>query len=411
MQMTRKERMITAFRNEHEPDRVPVSPDISNGIPARFSGKDFRDIFYYKNPAVWDLYLHAAHYFNFEVCLELPGLIGVDIDELFCGGLLINTVGNVRMFNEIIEKDENKTKIKYEYHTGKGTLNEILIFPMDNPPWIKVPLVKDVEDDKQKIIEIVSVNPWDKNGEFFNQMYEKVGNSGVVETRIQVPTSWWFFNRVDIIKSIMDFFDNKKNMDQIMEAYTRYALEEVKACCKLLKADALMFGGCNASMSVISPDMYKEYNLPFVEKATEICRKNGMLSHMHVGGMSKEILEMVASTDLDIIEPLERPPSGNTRLDEVKKDFGRLFCLKGNVNTFQTLELGSYEDVRAESLKCIYDAGIGGGFILSSGDQVPANTPYENIEAMVSTAKEYGKYPLDLKCIEGEIEKISRKGR
>jgi uroporphyrinogen decarboxylase len=36
--MTSKERMLTAFRNE-QPDMVPVSPDISNMIPAKITGK------------------------------------------------------------------------------------------------------------------------------------------------------------------------------------------------------------------------------------------------------------------------------------------------------------------------------------------------------------------------------------
>ncbi|MCD4669313.1 MAG: hypothetical protein K8S14_02580 [Actinomycetia bacterium] len=403
--MKKKERMITAFKNEVEPDRVPVSPDISNGIPARFSNKDFWDVFYYKNPSVWDLNLKVADFFDFEVCLEIPGLIGVEIEELFCGGLLINTTGNVELSNKIIEKSEDKLKVKYTHHTKKGDLEETLIFPKDNPPWAEEPLFKNIDHDEDKIMEIISINPWEKSGGHFNETYDRVGDSGVTENKIQLPTSWWFFNRVDITKAIMDFFDYKAAMNRIMEAYKEYALEEVRACCKILKSEVLSFGGCNASMSIISPQLYMEYNLPFVAEATKICKEHGILSHMHVGGMSEEILEMVQYTDLDIIEPLERPPSGNTRLDEVKKRFGKRFCLKGNVNTFQTLELGSPIDVKRESLKCIYDAGMGGGFVLSSGDQVPANTSYENITAMVEAAKKYGKYPLDMKLIERDLLK------
>jgi len=43
-EMTSKERMLTAFRNQ-QPDIVPVSPDISNMIPAKLTGKPFWDIY------------------------------------------------------------------------------------------------------------------------------------------------------------------------------------------------------------------------------------------------------------------------------------------------------------------------------------------------------------------------------
>ncbi len=53
---------------------------------------------------------------------------------------------------------------------------------------------------------------------------------------------------------------------------------------------------------------------------------------------------------------------------------------------------GTVDDVVAASKKAIDDAGKGGGFILSTGDQCGRDTPDENIFAMVETAKTYGKY-------------------
>ena len=400
--------MLKAFRNKVVPDRIPVSPDISNGIPARFSKKKFWEIFYKNNPSIWDAYLKVAENFDFEVCLEVPGLLGTEIRNLYCGGLLINTSGNVDISNEVLNKNEKKLDVRYSHHTKKGDLYETLQFPKSDPPWHIEPLIKDVDNDFEKLLEIIAIDPFSKSPNCFREIYKKVGDKGIVETRIQVPTSWWFFNRVDMTRSIMDFYDYKYKLKKIMDAYTEYAIEEVQACCKLLGADTIVFGGCNASMSVISPEIYKEYNLLFIEEATKICKEHKMISRMHVGGMSKEILEMIQYTDLDVIEPLERPPSGNTELKEVKKKYGKKLSLKGNINTFKTLAAGCPLEVKMESLKCMYDAGQGGGFTLSSGDQVPINTPYENIRTMVETAKNYGKYPLDLKLIKSTMDKIAK---
>ena len=69
--------------------------------------------------------------------------------------------------------------------------------------------------------------------------------------------------------------------------------------------------------------------------------------------------------------------------------------------------LGTPDDVEAESLKAIRDAGQGGGFILSTGDQCGRDTPDENLHAMVGAAREFGQYPLDIGRIEAEIERLS----
>ena len=53
----------------------------------------------------------------------------------------------------------------------------------------------------------------------------------------------------------------------------------------------------------------------------------------------------------------------------------------------------SLRDLFVESaLEAIDDAGEGGGFVLSTADQTPRDTPDENIIAMQRVAETYGKY-------------------
>ncbi len=146
-------------------------------------------------------------------------------------------------------------------------------------------------------------------------------------------------------------------------------------------------------MSVISPSIFKKYNLPFIKDATKLCKEAGVISHLHVCGKSREVVEIVYDeTDLDVVEPLERPPSGNVDLMAIKRKFGDKLALKGNVNTFETMLRGTVEDVKREAKWCIDVAAEGGGFVLATGDQVPRDTPDENIFALVETAERYGKY-------------------
>jgi uroporphyrinogen decarboxylase len=83
---------------------------------------------------------------------------------------------------------------------------------------------------------------------------------------------------------------------------------------------------------------------------------------------------------------------GDCNLRELKQRFGDTIILKGNLHTTEVMLRGSIDDVIAASKQAIDDAGQGGGFILSTGDQCGRDTPDENIRAMVETARTYGKY-------------------
>jgi uroporphyrinogen decarboxylase len=66
--------------------------------------------------------------------------------------------------------------------------------------------------------------------------------------------------------------------------------------------------------------------------------------------------------------------------------------LKGNLSTTGVMLRGTPDDVRAAVRNCIDAAAEGGGYILSTGDQLSRNTPEANMRAMVETAREYGRY-------------------
>ena len=83
---------------------------------------------------------------------------------------------------------------------------------------------------------------------------------------------------------------------------------------------------------------------------------------------------------------------GDCDLAELKRRFGDRIVLKGNLHTTEVMLRGTAAEVAAASRKAIDDAGAGGGFILSTGDQCGRDTPDENIRAMVETARTYGRY-------------------
>jgi len=104
-------------------------------------------------------------------------------------------------------------------------------------------------------------------------------------------------------------------------------------------------------------------------------------------------------TDLDVMEPLEKPPGGDVDLAEVKRKYGHRLALKGNLLTSGNLVHGSPQDVEQEVIETLKAAAEGGGFILSSGDQVGGATPLDNLRAMIEAGWKYGEYTPDGKLV------------
>jgi len=124
-----------------------------------------------------------------------------------------------------------------------------------------------------------------------------------------------------------------------------------------------------------------------------MAKESGVLTMVHSCGKERELVRMcVEETDLNCINPLEEPPMGDCYLAEIKRGFGSRIALMGNLHTADVMLLGTPAEVERAAKKAIDDAGAGGGFILSSGDQCGRDTPEENIFKLVEVCKTYGQY-------------------
>jgi len=153
--------------------------------------------------------------------------------------------------------------------------------------------------------------------------------------------------------------------------------------------DALYLGDAMASASLISPRMFERFCLPLYQKVTAAIKPTGVLTYLHICGNSTPILEMMADSGVDCIEPLD--PLGGVDVGDAKRRVGKRVALMGGVNTLTLLD-GTPEQVMAEARECIRKGAEGGGYILGAGDMVPRFSPFANVRALARAAVEYGTY-------------------
>ena len=137
----------------------------------------------------------------------------------------------------------------------------------------------------------------------------------------------------------------------------------------------------------------KEYTLPALVQLTEIFDEAGIITSLHSCGKEKAFVEAaVKHSKLNCIDPLEILPMGDCNLKELKETYGDKIALKGNLHTTDVMLMMKPDQIEVEARKCLNDAMVGGGFILSTGDQCGRNTPDENILMLVEVCEKYGTY-------------------
>lgn len=373
--MTPRERFLTAIRNE-QPDMVPVVPDISNMIPCRLTGKPFWDIYLFQNPPLWKAYIEAVKHFGFE------GWSGWAPDFKF------KKTPPVKLKPRRVSRSIIVGGITLE--TPRGDLDMETTFRRDDPPATSDYLLKDITKDIKKVRWLLK-QVKDVGFDNARQRREELGELGVVSIGVTVPgfqgwvdfatlenITYWYYDHRDIIEELREL-----HHDTILRI-TEQTLD--------FKPDLIDISS-SGSITLQSPAIFRELSLPTLKVITKLAKEAGVPTMMHSCGKARDLVKMCAEeTDLNCINPLERPPLGDCDLKEIKQKYGHRIALMGNLPTTTLMLNGTPEEVEQECIQAIEDAAEGGGFVLSTGDQCGRDTPFENIERMIQTARSYGRY-------------------
>lgn len=383
--------MIAAFRNQ-QPDMVPVAPDISNMVPARLTGRPFWDVYLHGDPPLAQAYIDAVKYFGFDGWSD-KGCLGGHLPD-------------VEFSDRIIEKTDERIVRQGIVRTPAGEMTRTTIFGRDAVPCDTEKLVKNIESDLPKL-KYFYPDPSNWSLEPYRLHREAMGDLGATGLCVGVPGFQELIGHFDggLEALIYGYADSHSALREIVDTahafYVRYAKRALEA-----RPDFMLLGA-SGLLTLQSPDIFREFSLPTIKEITRMCREAGIPSHLHSCGRQKFLVEVLSQeTDLSSIEPLEIPPMGDCNLAELKQMFGRRIALKGNLHTTDVMLKGTPAVVRREALRAIRDAGVDGGFVLATGDQCGRDTPDENLFAMIETAREFGRYPLDLDRIGEEIRRL-----
>jgi len=135
--------------------------------------------------------------------------------------------------------------------------------------------------------------------------------------------------------------------------------------------------------------------LPYVREMVELIHQKGAMARLHCHGKIGHVLNMIAATGADALDPCEAPPDGDITIGEIKAQVGYKMTLFGNLQ-LKLLENGTPNQVREETLRVMAAAKAGGRFVI-----MPTAAPIdadlkkrttENYRAFIDAALEVGGY-------------------
>ena len=163
----------------------------------------------------------------------------------------------------------------------------------------------------------------------------------------------------------------------VNEQAIRFAVEQVKA-----GADIVGIG--DAATSLISPDMYREFALPYQKAIVEAVHAAGGRTKLHICGNTTAVLPYMIETGTDVVDL-----DWMVDLRRAKEIIGdRKTIISGNYDPVAVLLQGTPDSVRESVHAC--RAAVPTNYISSAGCEVPRDTPPENLLAVADALKEEG---------------------
>jgi hypothetical protein len=194
--------------------------------------------------------------------------------------------------------------------------------------------------------------------------------------------------------------DSLRGTKGVMLDMFRYPDELREACERLIPSMVkCAAGACNASGHIMpfiplhkgadgfmSQEQFRNFYWPSLRKLIIGLVNEGLVPQLFAEGAYNDRLETISDIPKGrVVWWFDR-----TDMKRAKQTVGKVACLAGNV-PLDLLCAGTPEEVKTYCKDLIDVAGVGGGFILSTGAGIQGSRG-ENVKAMMEFCKEYGKY-------------------
>lgn len=173
-----------------------------------------------------------------------------------------------------------------------------------------------------------------------------------------------------------------------------YYREIMKAFIDNFDVDAFFIGDDLAFNSgpFVSPRVFNEVFLPAYKRLSKMLHKRGVKLIFHSDGDIRPLLDGLIEV-ADMIHPWQL--SANIDIAEIKQKYGDKITIAGNVPVADLIH-ESKQKISEYIKYLLKNCAPGGGYMLSSGNSIVRQIPWDKYLTMLSTFWKYRDYPIKL---------------
>lgn len=292
------------------------------------------------------------------------------------------------------ERDGDATIYHKVLHTPKGDLsNTSKVIDNVHTTWVTEHWCKSSEDvDKALSVPYVPVTA---DASDYARIVGEVGDKGIIMDSVADPL-WMAADLMEFGAYTVWAMSETEHFARTVEALHERNTENIRRGLGVVVADLYRICGPEyATPPYLPPEFFDRFVTPYVKEMVDLYHGKGAKARFHCHGRIGQVLDMIAATGSDAIDPCEAPPDGDIELADVKRRVGDRMCIFGNLQ-LKLLEHGSRDDVVAAVKKCMESAKAGGGYVIMP-TAAPINSPLakkteENYLTFMDTALELSGY-------------------
>ena len=381
--MTGRERLLAAL-NRDCPDRVPVSTYELVG----FNSQSFEN----QDPSYARL-MQAIRELADCICMWEPDSNAAAAKTDHLGDFLETTSHPVEV-EAVSTRKGNRTVVQRTLHTPQGELRSTCeVFAHLQTVWKTEHWCKNIED-VERLLSVPYV-PVDYDFSDFTRINSEVGQHGIIMSTVFDPLGW----AVDMMRFedvLLWAYSEPEHFRRTLSRIHERSMENLRRRLRGGVVDLYRIAGPEvATPPYMHREAFEDYVVPFVSEMVALIHDTSMKVRIHCHGRIGSVLDLIAATGGDALDPCEGPPDGDIPLREVKARVGDRMCLFGNLQP-KVLERGSHADIRLAVQECMDAAKGGGGYVIMP-TAAPIETPLpekvtDNYLWYLESALELGNY-------------------
>lgn len=173
-----------------------------------------------------------------------------------------------------------------------------------------------------------------------------------------------------------------------LEALCQFTTERIQEYVRLLIASgAQMICILEPSAVMLGPKQFEQFSAQYVRHINNSCKYTGVSTVYHTCGDTMHLVEKMVQSGVDALS-LDSPETG-VNLPAVAERVSQDVVIMGNISPTGVLLNGRPEDVEKEVIQLLIKMDHYPNFVLSTGCDLPQETPVENIHAFMQTGRDY----------------------